>query len=190
MKRVIDRLDRRRGRRWSPRRRRAPTCSRSTATGRWDRSPSSATARSGEPIEAFGQPGQPRSCTASPARCAGRGTGSGSASTTWAARIRAAREFGFFSNARAKGPHWKTNRGLKIGDGPAAAEEPLPECTLPFRRGKRLSAELVARDADGRRSGTGGRVPGAAREGAGPARSSSSRFATRPGATDRLADRG
>ncbi len=25
-------------------------------------------------------------------------------------------EFGFFSNARAKGPHWRTNRGLEIGD--------------------------------------------------------------------------
>ncbi len=26
------------------------------------------------------------------------------------------REFGFFSNARAKGPHWETNRGLEIGN--------------------------------------------------------------------------
>jgi hypothetical protein len=25
--------------------------------------------------------------------------------------------FGFFSNARVRGPHWRTNRGLKIGDG-------------------------------------------------------------------------
>jgi hypothetical protein len=25
-------------------------------------------------------------------------------------------KFGFFSNARAKGPHWRTNRGLEIGD--------------------------------------------------------------------------
>jgi hypothetical protein len=26
------------------------------------------------------------------------------------------RTYGFFSNARAKGPHWRTNRGLEIGD--------------------------------------------------------------------------
>ncbi len=35
-------------------------------------------------------------------------------------------KFGFFSNARAKGPHWKTNRNLAVGDGEARLQNLYP----------------------------------------------------------------
>ena len=39
-------------------------------------------------------------------------------------------EFGFFSNARAKGPHWKTNRDLAIGDGEGRLQNLYPNASF------------------------------------------------------------
>jgi len=37
---------------------------------------------------------------------------------------------GFFSNARAKGTHWETNRGLEIGDGQRRLRDLYPKATF------------------------------------------------------------
>jgi hypothetical protein len=39
-------------------------------------------------------------------------------------------EFGFFSNARAKGPQWKTNRDLAIGDGEGRLQNLYPNASF------------------------------------------------------------
>ena len=39
-------------------------------------------------------------------------------------------KFGFFSNARAKGPHWKTNRDLAIGDGEGRLQNLYPNASF------------------------------------------------------------
>jgi hypothetical protein len=69
----------------------------------------------GGAIDAFGQPGSRLrhgvSCTV---RWPRHGLKMGFYNLGGHNPCRAA--FGFFSNARAKGPHWRTNRGLEIGD--------------------------------------------------------------------------
>ncbi|MGH3010270.1 MAG: hypothetical protein ACRDLZ_06355 [Gaiellaceae bacterium] len=69
------------------------------------------------------------------------------------------KESGLFSNARAAGPHWKTNRGLEIGDSQRRLRSLYPNAR--FRSG--LESVLPARCwLVTRRSqlGTGGRYPG------------------------------
>lgn len=69
------------------------------------------------------------------------------------------REFGFFSNARAKGTHWETNRGLAIGERqhrlrslyPNAVFHSAEESVFP------PSWWLVTRQSQ---VGTGGEYPG------------------------------
>ena len=39
-------------------------------------------------------------------------------------------KFGFFSNARAKGPQWKTNRDLAIGDGEGRLQNLYPNASF------------------------------------------------------------
>ena len=39
-------------------------------------------------------------------------------------------KFGFFSNARAKGPHWRTNRDLAIGDGERRLQNLYPNASF------------------------------------------------------------
>jgi hypothetical protein len=67
--------------------------------------------------------------------------------------------FGFFSNARAKGPHWRTNRGLEIGDLQSRLRDLYPNAL--FHSGEESvfppSWWLVVRRSP---FGTGGQYPG------------------------------
>ncbi|HEY7003758.1 MAG TPA: hypothetical protein VH281_05710 [Gaiellaceae bacterium] len=68
-------------------------------------------------------------------------------------------KFGFFSNARARGPHWVTNRGLAIGDRERRLENRYPNAKFhPAERGFWPAGWWLVR----RRSqfGTGGFYPG------------------------------
>jgi hypothetical protein len=69
------------------------------------------------------------------------------------------REFGFFSNARAKGRHWETNRGLAIGDRQYRLRDLYPNAR--FHSGEESvfppSWWLVTRRSQ---VGTGGEYPG------------------------------
>jgi hypothetical protein len=67
--------------------------------------------------------------------------------------------FGFFSNARAKGPHWRTNRGLEIGDRQRRLRNLYPNATFHPRQRFSWPAGwwLVTRQSQ---FGTGGSYPG------------------------------
>ena len=69
------------------------------------------------------------------------------------------RSFGFFSKARATGPHWKTNRDLKIGNGQRRLRNLYPNAR--FHSGEESVFPpgwwLVTRRSQ---VGTGGRYPG------------------------------
>ncbi|HEX5467460.1 MAG TPA: hypothetical protein VFW80_00275 [Gaiellaceae bacterium] len=41
--------------------------------------------------------------------------------------------YGFFSNARAEGPHWRTNRGLATGDRKRRVRKLYPKAAFPPR---------------------------------------------------------
>lgn len=68
-------------------------------------------------------------------------------------------KFGFFSNARAKGPHWVTNRGVEIGDGEARLQDLYPNAEFhSSEQGFWPSGWwLVRRESQ---FGTGGSYPG------------------------------
>ncbi len=67
--------------------------------------------------------------------------------------------YGFFSNARAKGPHWKTNRGLAIGDSKSRLQNLYPKATFHSSEPGFWPAGwwLVRRESQ---FGTGGFYPG------------------------------
>jgi hypothetical protein len=68
-------------------------------------------------------------------------------------------QFGFFSNARATGPHWRTNRGLEIGDRQRRVRSLYPNAL--FHSGEESVFPpgwwLVTRRSQ---VGTGGKYPG------------------------------
>jgi hypothetical protein len=68
-------------------------------------------------------------------------------------------KFGFFSNARAKGPHWVTNRGLAIDDGRARLQNLYPNAKFHSSEQGFWPAGwwLVRRESQ---FGTGGHYPG------------------------------
>jgi hypothetical protein len=68
-------------------------------------------------------------------------------------------KFGFFSNARARGPHWVTNRGLEIGDGKGRLQNLYPNAEFhSSEQGFWPSGWwLVRRESQ---FGTGGSYPG------------------------------
>jgi hypothetical protein len=68
-------------------------------------------------------------------------------------------KFGFFSNARAKGPHWVTNRGLAIDEGKARLQNLYPNAKFhSSEQGFWPSGWwLVRRESQ---FGTGGSYPG------------------------------
>jgi hypothetical protein len=67
--------------------------------------------------------------------------------------------YGFFSNARAKGPHWKTNRGLAIGDSGSRLKNLYPKARFhaPEQGFWPAGWWLVRRESQ---FGTGGFYPG------------------------------
>jgi hypothetical protein len=67
--------------------------------------------------------------------------------------------YGFFSNARAKGPHWKTNRGLAIGDSESRLQNLYPKAKFHSSEPGFWPAGwwLVRRQSQ---FGTGGHYPG------------------------------
>jgi hypothetical protein len=67
--------------------------------------------------------------------------------------------FGFFSNARANGPHWDTDRGLQIGDGQRRLENLYPRASFHRANGDFWPSGwwLVRRYSQ---IGTGGYYPG------------------------------
>ena len=68
-------------------------------------------------------------------------------------------KYGFFSNARAKGPHWKTNRGLGVGDSESRLQNLYPKAKFHSSKQGFWPAGwwLVRRESQ---FGTGGHYPG------------------------------
>jgi len=68
-------------------------------------------------------------------------------------------KFGFFSNARAKGPHWKTNRDLAVGDSERRLENLYPHAKFhPSEPGFWPAGWWLVRRAN--QFGTPGSYPG------------------------------